>query len=399
MGRPRRSCALVALGMVNALGRSPEEIWPRLLAGDQSRFRARDDLVPGRSLIVADVAGPLPALPPRLRAYACRNNALTLAALESVRPRIEAAIAAVGRDRVGVVMGTTTSGVSDAEAAIRHRRATGSLGPSFHYAQLELGGAAGFVAELLGVTGPCYTISTACSSGARALASARSLLALGVCDAVVAGGTDSLCGLTANGFTALQAIADGITNPCSANREGLTLGEGSVIFLATRDPGGIRLLGVGESCDAHHMSAPEPEGLGAERAMRAALADAGTPASQIAYVNLHGTGTPLNDLMECSAVARIFGDPPPMSSTKALVGHTLGAAGAMEAAFCWLALRDGRGGTMPLIPHVYDGELDPKLPPVNLAPRGGRVPSGPVLSNSFGFGGNNCSLVLGRDAA
>ena len=385
--------------MVNALGRSAEEIWPRLLAGDQSRVRARDDLVPGRRLLVADVGGPLPAVPPRLRAYACRNNQLTLAALETALPPIEAAIAAVGRDRVGVVMGTTTSGVSDAEAAIRHRRATGSLAASFDYAQLELGGAAGFVAAVLGVRGPCYTISTACSSGARALASARSLLALGLCDAVVAGATDSLCGLTANGFTALQAIAEGITNPCSANREGLTLGEGSVIFLATREPGGIRLLGVGESCDAHHMSAPEPEGLGAERAMRAALADSGTAPSEIAYLNLHGTGTPLNDLMECSAIARVFGDPPPTSSTKSLVGHTLGAAGAMEAAFCWLALRDERAGTIPLIPHVYDGELDPKLPPVNLAVRGQRVAAGPVLSNSFGFGGNNCSLVLGRESA
>ena len=399
MREERGSCALAALGIVNALGRSAEEIWPRLLAGDQSHFRAREDWVPGRSLLVGEVSGPLPPVPDRLRAYACRNNAMTLAALESIEKRIADEIAAVGRERVAVVIGTTTSGVSDAEAAIRHRHATGRLGDAFHYAQLELGGAAGIVAELLGITGPCYTISTACSSGARALASARSLLAHGVCDAVVAGATDSLCGLTANGFTALQAISDAVTNPCSAHRQGLTLGEGSVIFLATRDPGGIRLLGVGESCDAHHMSAPEPEGLGAERAMRAALADAGTPPGEIAYLNLHGTGTPLNDLMECSAVARVFGDPPPMSSTKPLVGHTLGAAGAMEAAFCWLALRDEREGTIPLIPHVFDGELDPKLPPVNLARRGARVAAGPVLSNSFGFGGNNCSLVLGREAA
>jgi 3-oxoacyl-[acyl-carrier-protein] synthase-1 len=399
MRQGRRSCALAALGMVNALGRSPEEIWPRLLAGDQSHFRARDDLVPGRRLIVAEVPGPLPTVPARLRAYACRNNALTLAALESLEPRIFDAIAAVGGARVGVVMGTTTSGVSDAEAAIRHRHQTGALSASFHYAQLELGGAAGFVAEYLGVTGPCYTISTACSSGARALASARSLLDLGVCDAVIAGATDSLCGLTANGFTALQALSEEITNPCSANRKGLTLGEGSVIFLVTRDAGGIRLRGVGESCDAHHMSAPEPEGLGAERAMRAALADAGVAPAEIAYLNLHGTGTPLNDLMECSAIARVFGDPPPTSSSKSLVGHTLGAAGAMEAGFCWLVLRAESEGRIPLIPHVYDGALDPKLAAPHLATRGMRVAAGPVLSNSFGFGGNNCSLVLGREAA
>jgi len=393
------SCALVALGMVNALGRSAEEIWPRLLAGDQSHFRLRDDLVPGRGLIVAEVPGRLPAVPTRLRAYACRNNAMSLAALEPIEARIADAIAAVGRDRVAVVMGTTTSGVSDAEAAIRHRFATGSLSDSFHYDQLELGGAAAFVAEVLGVTGPSYTISTACSSGARALASARSLLRLGVCDAVIAGATDSLCGLTTNGFAALQAISDEITNPCSVNRKGLTLGEGSVMFLATRDAGGIQLRGVGESSDAHHMSAPDPEGQGAERAMRAALADAGLLPPEIAYLNLHGTGTAQNDLIESLATARVFGESPPCSSTKSLVGHTLGAAGAMEAGFCWLVLADESEGQLPLIPHVYDGMLDPKLPGVRLATKGMRVAAGPVLSNSFGFGGNNCSLVLDRESA
>jgi 3-oxoacyl-[acyl-carrier-protein] synthase I len=392
-------CALVALGMVNALGRSAEEIWPRLLAGDQSHFRLRDNLVPGRGLIVAEVPGRLPAVPTRLRAYACRNNAMSLAALEPIEARIADAIATVGRDRVAVVMGTTTSGVSDAEAAIRHRFATGKLNDSFHYDQLELGGAAAFVAELLGVTGPSYTISTACSSGARALASARSLLRLGVCDAVIAGATDSLCGLTTNGFAALQAISDEITNPCSVNRKGLTLGEGSVMFLAMRGAGGIQLRGVGESSDAHHMSAPDPEGQGAERAMRAALLDAGLSPPEIAYLNLHGTGTAQNDLIESLATARVFGESPPCSSTKSLVGHTLGAAGAMEAGFCWLVLADESEGELPLIPHVYDGMLDPKLPGVRLATKGMRVAAGPVLTNSFGFGGNNCSLVLGRESA
>jgi 3-oxoacyl-[acyl-carrier-protein] synthase-1 len=399
MGRSRRSCALSALGMVNALGRSAEEIWPRLLAGDQSHFRVRDDLVPGRGLIVAEVPGPLPRIPSRLRAYACRNNAMSLAALEPIETQVADAIAAVGRDRVAVVLGTTTSGVSDAEAAMRLRHETGSLGDAFHYAQLELGGAASFVAELLGVTGPSYTISTACSSGARALASARSLLRLGVCDAVIAGATDTLCGLTTNGFAALQAISDEITNPCSENRKGITLGEGSVMFLALREPGGVRLLGVGESSDAHHMSAPEPEGRGAERAMRAALADAGVTPDEIAYLNLHGTGTAQNDLMESLATARVFGESPPCSSTKSLVGHTLGAAGAMEAGFCWLVLANESAGEIPLLPHVYDGRLDPKLPGVRLATKGMRVAAGPVLTNSFGFGGNNCSLVLGREGA
>ena len=388
------ACSLAALGMVNALGRGPDEIWPRLLAGDLSHIRVREDLVPGRALPVAEVVGPLPDVPARLARYACRNNALTLAALGQIEGDIRCAIDAVGPPRVGVVMGTSTSGVSAAEAALRERERTGELSADFAYEQLEFGGAAAFVAELLGVAGPAYTISTACSSGARALATARSLLALGVCDAVVAGATDTLCGLTTNGFSALHVVSEEITNPCSRNRAGLTLGEGSVVFLATRDRGGVQLRGVGESSEAHHMSAPDPEGRGAERAMRGALADAGLGPGEIAYLNLHGTGTPLNDAMECAAIARVFGESPPCSSTKPLVGHTLGAAGAMEVGFCWQVLQ-GRGESgLPLIPHVFDGSLDPALPPIRLVTKGMHARPGAVMSNSFGFGGNNCTLVL-----
>lgn len=388
------SCSLDALGIVNALGCGVEEIWPRLLAGDQSHFRAREDLVPGRKLVVAEVTGPLPSIPSRLARYDCRNNAMSAAALQCIEEPIAAAIAEVGRERVGVVLGTSTSGVSDAEIAIRHRVETGALTSRFQYAQLEFGGAAGFVAEYLGVAGPVYTISTACSSGARALASARSLLELGVCDAVVAGATDTLCGLTGNGFSALKVVSEEITNPCSANRSGLTLGEGSAMFLVTRAGGGVRLSGVGESSEAHHMSAPDPEGCGAEAAMRAALGDAGLEPGEITYVNLHGTGTRLNDTMECRAIARVFGDAPPCSSTKSLVGHTLGAAGAMEAGFCWMILQQRSGSFLSLAPHVWDGQRDPELPAVLLVDKGMRVAEGPVLTNSFGFGGNNCALIL-----
>jgi 3-oxoacyl-[acyl-carrier-protein] synthase-1 len=298
-------------------------------------------------------------------------------------------------------MGTSTSGVSDAEDAIAHHRRYGGLTPSFDYAQLEFGGLASFVAEYLGTTGPAYTLSTACSSGARALASARSLLSLGLCDAVVAGAADTLCGLTTNGFSALQLVCDGVTNPCSRNRAGLTLGEGAAVFLVLPSAQGVQLLGVGESSEAHHMSAPEPTGAGAEAAMRGALADADLPADAIHYLNLHGTGTPLNDRMECLAVERVFGNGLPMSSTKPLVGHTLGAAGVMEAAFCWLALQHSEGGVLTLPPHCWDGERDPELPPVRLATKGETVEcAGPprAMTNSFGFGGNNCTLVLGRSA-
>jgi len=385
--------------MLNALGRSCDEIWPRLASGDQSHLTLRDDIVPERSLWVGEVPGPLPAIPETLRRFACRNNALTLAALEQIHDSVADIVKAVGRDRVAVVMGSSTSGVSAAERAIRHQVETGSLAPAFHYEQLEFGGLSRFVAELLDLRGPAYTLSTACSSGARALASARSILALGLADAVIAGATDTLCGLTTNGFSALHVISDEITNPCSRNRKGLTLGEGSAIFVVTREEGGIQLRGAGESSEAHHMSAPDPDGMGAETAMRAAMRDAGLGPDEIAYLNLHGTGTALNDSMECSAIARTFASPPPCSSTKPLVGHTLGAAGALEAGFCWLMLNEQEDGEMALIPHVYDGDFDPEFPRIPLATKGMRRPVGPVLSNSFGFGGNNCCLVLEKGPA
>jgi 3-oxoacyl-[acyl-carrier-protein] synthase-1 len=394
----RSPCRLAALGQVSALGRARADVYARLISGDSSRLTLNEQLVPERRLWLGEVHDALPEIPVSLARFACRNNQLALAAFESIAPEVNAAIARFGRARVGVVVGTSTSGVGDAEAAIAHREKTGVLAHEFHYDQLEFGGLARFVAEVSGAHGPAYTLSTACSSGARALASARSLVALGVCDAVVSGAADSLCGLTTNGFAALGAISAGVMNPCSANRDGLTLGEASALFLVTGEPGGIQLLGVGDSSEAHHMSAPDPEGRGAETAMRDALADAGLAPEQIAYLNLHGTGTPQNDSMEAAAVARVLGSDVPCSSTKPLVGHTLGAAGAIEAAFCWLLLAERHGGELALPPHVWDGVRDPALAPIHLAAKGERARAGAdtfVMTNSFGFGGNNCTLVLG----
>jgi 3-oxoacyl-[acyl-carrier-protein] synthase I len=395
----RPPCRLAALGQVSALGRAQEEVYARLTAGDSTRLTLDEARVPERALWLGAVREPLPAIPAPLERFACRNNQLALAALEAIGSEVHAAIARFGAARVGVVVGTSTSGVGDAEAAIAHRERTGVLAHEFHYDQLEFGGLARFVAEAAGARGPAYTLSTACSSGARALASARSLVNLGLCDAVISGAADSLCGLTTNGFAALGALSAGVTNPFSRNRDGLTLGEAGVLFLVTREAGGIQLLGVGDSSEAHHMSAPDPEGRGAETAMRGALADAGLAPEDIAYLNLHGTGTPQNDAMESAAVARVLGGEVPCSSTKPLVGHTLGAAGAIEAAFCWLVLAGTRSGEAALPPHVWDGVRDPELAPIRLAEKNARAAvgaHGAVMTNSFGFGGNNCTLILGR---
>ena len=385
--------------MANALGHDSAHIWERAVAGDTSHFVRRRGLAPERELLVGVVDGEFPELGERMAEYDCRNNRLTAAVLEQFRSPIEDAIARFGRGRIAVVAGTSTSGVGDAEDAIRYRERTGSLPRRFRAAQLEFGGIAEFIAAWLGVTGPAFTLSTACSSGARALASARSLLAMGFADAVICGGTDTLCGLTCNGFGSLGLLGEELTNPCSANRCGITLGEAGAFFLVVREEGGVQLAGVGESSEAHHMSSPDPDGSGALSAMRAALRDADLVPSDIAYLNLHGTGTPPNDAMECRAISQLFGDVLPVSSTKPLTGHTLGAAGATEAALCREMLLDLRDNRLRLPPHRWDGVYDPALPRLNFVEEEATAEVGDnayVMSNSFGFGGNNCTLILSR---
>jgi 3-oxoacyl-[acyl-carrier-protein] synthase-1 len=369
-----------------------------LITGDTSRLSWRDDLIAGERRRFGAVLDTLPEVPSHLSRYACRNNQLSLAAFSCIEASVQATISNFGPERVGIVAGSSTAGLAEAEEAVRAWKQQGALTPSFDLVQLEYGGVAEFLRQISGSLGPCYTISTACSTGAKALVSARTLLRLGVCDAVIAGAVDSLCQLTASGFFALQAISDDTPNPMSRGRDGLILGEGATWFLVTREEGGIQLLGAGESSDAHHMSAPDPTGRGAEECMRSALAEPGLDPSSVSYLNLHGTATPLNDAMESLAVERVLGRRVACSSTKPLVGHTLGASGAIEAAFCWLVLSRRRGSRLALPPHRYDGDRDPELPELNLVGEGTEADAGDeliVMTNSFGFGGNNCTLVMG----
>ncbi len=402
MTRRPTACRVAALGVANNLGNNSAEVWDRLVAGDTSRFVRRKGLAPEREILVGMVDAELPMLGPEMAEYDCRNNRLVALVLDQIAEPIRDAIARFGRGRVAVVAGTSTSGVGDAEIAIAHRERHGFLPQRFRSAQLEFGGIAEFVAAWLGVTGPAFTLSTACSSGARALASARSLLEMDFADAVVCGAADTICGLTCNGFSSLGLICDELTNPCSANRRGITLGEGGAFFLVLREEGGVQIAGVGESSEAHHMSAPDPDGAGALTAMRAALEDGGLAPPDIAYLNIHGTGTPANDAMECRAIGALFGDRVPVSSTKSLTGHTLGAAGASEAAFCAMVLEHADGGELVLPPHRWDGMSDPALPALDFIGDARRAKVGDtarVMSNSFGFGGNNCTLVLARQLA
>ncbi len=380
-------------GLVNALGCGAHEVARGLFAGDTDGLVASADFLPSDMARVGAVRGHLPDLPSAWATYACRNNRLLLAALNQIRSTVEAAMARYGRARVGVVLGTSTSGIAEGEAAIAAKNGSGRLPAGYRYVQQELGTPAIFLARLLGATGPAYVVSTACTSSAKAFIAARRLIRQGLCDAVVVGGADSLCKLTVNGFAALESTSPDICNPMSVNRRGINIGEGAALFVLSRQESAVALLGGGESSDAYHMSAPQPEGLGAEAAMRAALADAGLSPADVDYLNLHATATAKNDEMESRAVDRVFPHGVAASGTKPMTGHALGAAGATELALCWLALETGR-----LPPHVWDGAADPALPRLALAKPGqgfmrtsGRV----CLSNSFAFGGSNACLLIG----
>jgi 3-oxoacyl-[acyl-carrier-protein] synthase-1 len=392
------SVHLTALGLVSALGQGKRTVADRLFGEPRSGLVPRDDFIPGRTAWVGAVTAPLPAIPAALRRYDCRNNRLALAALSEIAPEIEAARGRYGAGRIAVILGTSTSGIAEGEAALGHRLATGAWPSEFSYSRQEPGNLAAFVADYLELEGPAYTIHTACSSSGKAFAAAQRLIAVGLCDAALVGGADSLCRLTLNGFHALEALSPEPCNPFSAHRSGTSIGEGAALFLLEPRRGPVALLGVGESSDAHHVSAPDPAGAGARLAIERALAAAGLGAEAIGYVNLHGTATPLNDVMEGRVVAGLFGASTPCSSTKGLTGHTLGAAAATEAAFLWLAL-SCEYGDLRLPPHLWDGAADPAIPALRLVAPGDRLAAGgrvAMLSNSFAFGGSNVALVLGR---
>lgn len=383
-------------GIICALGASREEVRARLFAA-HSGVVPVDTYTPGRVLPLGVVDAALPSVAQHGIAARSRNNQMALAALAQIRPTVEQAIARYGANRVAVVIGTSTSGIAETEGAISQHVAGDGLPDAFHYGQQEMASPALMLADELGIDGPALVHSSACSSSAKAMASAARLIRMGLCDAVLTGGVDTLCGFTVAGFSALASVSARRCNPLGANRDGINIGEGAALFLMTAQPATVALRGWGESSDGYHMSAPDPEGGGARLAIAQALARAGIVASQVDYVNLHGTATPQNDAMEARVVSDLFGDTAMASSTKPLTGHALGAAAAIEAALCWLAMQDDNAeGLLP--PHLWDGMPDASLPPLRLALPGARLgrPLDWALSNSFAFGGSNAALLFGR---
>jgi 3-oxoacyl-[acyl-carrier-protein] synthase I len=394
-----RALALTAYTATSAIGRGLAATLASLRAQRTGLSRC------GFESVTLDICvGEVPevdarALPASLREFECRNNRLAWLALaeDGFAEAVRASAARHGSARLGVFLGTSTSGILETELAYRHRDGTsGALPPEFRYRgahnTFSLGA---FARSALRLAGPAVVISSACSSSAKVFASAQRAIEAGVIDAALVGGVDSLCLTTLYGFHSLQLTSRTPCRPFDVARDGISIGEGAAFALLERADGSldadtVLLLGTGESSDAYHMSSPPPDGRGARAAMLRALANAGLAAADIEYINFHGTGTASNDAAEARAVASVLGARVPGSSTKGATGHTLGAAGALEAVICALALKDG---LMPA--GVNTTQVDPGLPVRYLREnRSGRLAR--VLSNSFGFGGSNCSLILGR---
>jgi 3-oxoacyl-[acyl-carrier-protein] synthase I len=332
-----------------------------------------------------------------LARFDCRNNRLARLALaqDGFEPAIKAAKARYGASRIGVFLGTSTSGILQTEQAYRRRDAEGRLPPDFNYSGTQSTfSIADFVTALFGVSGPTLVVSSACASTTKVFATATRMIETGQCDAAIVGGADSLCLTTLYGFHALQLLADEPCRPFDVARKGLSIGEAAGFALLERperaDAGAVLVLGVGESSDAHHMSAPHPDGVGAALSMSRALAAAKLQPEQIDYINLHGTATRIGDMAEDEAVVSLFGEGTPCSSTKGHTGHALGASGIVEAIIAALCITEG---FIPGSPHteVHDPDLRSRYV---TSPTSARINR--VLSNSFGFGGSNASLILGR---
>jgi 3-oxoacyl-[acyl-carrier-protein] synthase-1 len=396
--QPMQPLRISHFTLTSALGRGLAAQRDALLA-ERSGLRPCDFETTQLPAWIGRVAGledePLPA---EWRDHDCRNNRLAYLALQ--QDGFTAAVAAAreryGAARIGLFLGTSTSGIHETEIAYRQIAPdSGRLPVSFNYRYAHnVFSASYFVGRYLGLRGPATMVSTACSSSAKVFAIAHRHIEAGWCDAAVVGGVDSLCLTTLYGFTALQVVSPQACRPADAARDGISIGEAAGFALLERAAGrgDFALLGYGESSDAHHMSTPEPEGAGAALAMQTALARAGLEAGAVDYINLHGTATPANDIAEDKAVCPVFGTQTRCSSTKGWTGHALGAAGITEAVISLLALQEGW-----LPRSLNTRELDPAIRgQVLLASE--RLPVRRVLSNSFGFGGNNCSLLLGTAA-
>ena len=390
-------------GVMSCAGNNIDQLWNAVTSGTQTnikKVKACND----EEYFAARIDDA--ALKPSGARYDMKIMRIENAALEQIADDVTAVRDKHGADRIAVCIGSCDNGTEFSLANHRKYFAEGQFPQNYN---IEIQGAdyvSTFVAEKFGLKGPAVTFATACSSSAGAIIKAAEMIKAGLADAAVVGGIDIASDTTLIGFSALEAVSSEITNPFSKNRHGITLGDGAAFFVLTKEPvvstgsTTVKLLGWGESADAYHMTSPDPSGAGAEKAIRRAMENAGVSASDVGYINLHGTGTKFNDSMEGKAVASIFGEKTvPVSTTKPVTGHTLGAAAALEAAICWKALVENKGKDNIKLPvQVWDGERDEEIPELNIVDGKSSAAKGQLkvcLSNSFAFGGANACLVLG----
>ena len=399
---------LTAPALVSSIGEGIKQHLDSLLSAAQSPLKLSDKIfsehqINGKAGFFGEVNTPLREFPAGLGAqHHSRNNQLLWHTLAQIEPQIDACITRFGKQRIAVVIGTSTTGGDENIPVFKYAAQHNDWSAEpFNQQQQYFSAPADFIASQYDLPGITYGISTACTSGARALISAARLLKNNLCDAVICGGVDTLSPLTVSGFNSLSVLSDKRTNPLSVNREGINIGEGAAVFIMTREPldeHHIQLLGYGSSSDAYHMSSPHPEGEGAIAAFKTALKSTALSADQIGWINLHGTGTLHNDQMECLAVAEVFGEQTPCTTTKPYTGHTLGAAGALEAAILWSVLSRTYNPTGKLPAQLWDKQRDPALPPLLITEENSVWKSGRRVgaSSSFAFGGNNSVLILGE---
>ena len=384
-----------------AAGSSPDELWNSVISGNQNGLK-RVKALNGKEFWAGRIDDNLLSEKSSSR-YDMRIIRIEEKCLSGIEDEIFRALEKYGPEKTGVCVGSCDNGTEFSVAGHRKFFADGKFDSTY---SLEIQGAdyvATFISEKYGIKGPSLTFSTACSSSAGAIIKAAELIQSGICDAVICGGVDIASDTVLMGFDALEAVSSEKTNPFSANRHGITLGEAAAFFVLSREniwdeEKPVKLSGYGESADAYHMTSPDPSGNGAFAAINKSISLDQLKQEKIDYINLHGTGTKYNDSMEAKAIDRIFGKTKvPCSTTKTLTGHTLGAAGALEAAVCWLTLTKNKGNSNPSYPvQIWDGVQDPAMPPLNITGKN-FTKSGEIhncLSNSFAFGGANSCLIL-----
>lgn len=378
---------------ISALGNTKDEIIRTLQSDRKDYLTERTDMIIGgksayygcvRDFNLPDIS--------QYKEHNTRNNRFLAYLCDELKSEINYFLNKYNRDRIGVVMGTSTSGLSESETEIKKFKQTNTRSDDYYYSFQEFGDPAMFLSDYLKVTGPSYTISTACSSSSRALISGKRLIESGLCDVVLTGGADTLSTVPINGFNSMGLISSSPCTPFCEERDGISIGEAGGLMILSKEKAPLTLKGVGESSDAYHVSSPDPSGAGALCAMKMALKDAALTTDDIGYINLHGTATKLNDAMEAKAVASLFADKVPCSSTKYMTGHTLGAAGILESCIlCYILENDL---DLP-VQSTKLRALDQTLDSCGLITERRKAAAKYMMSNSFAFGGNNASVIIG----